>query len=63
MDSPIPDLIGMSQSVARDVAAKTHMIKVFAELNGDTPRCLVGFLDRSVEQRPCTEIGSSKKSV
>ena len=27
IDSPISDLIGMSQSVARDVASKTHMIE------------------------------------
>ena len=27
IDSPIPDLIGMSQSVPRDVASKTHMIE------------------------------------
>jgi hypothetical protein len=27
IDAPIPDLIGMSQSVAGDIAAKTHMIE------------------------------------
>ena len=63
IDLPIPDLIGMSQSVAGDVAAKTQYDRVFVELNGDRPRCLAGFPDRLVEQRPCREIGSSKKSV